>query len=147
MRKKAQDKKRAVSPSSSSSKGSNSSNITTVDDSVALPQTAGVQSFYDTGGKEISASKGKINEEKKEEDKGCYSMDDIWKEITLPEVNNVIDPVVLYDGYGEEGCNFSAGPLMESPSSWEEYCSDSLWKMDDDEESKMMFFPNTDLTG
>ncbi|XP_048323837.1 transcription factor MYB59 isoform X2 [Ziziphus jujuba] len=150
MRKKAQEKKRDASPSSSSSKScsSNSSNITTVvDDSVALPQTTGVQSFYDTGGKEISTSKGKINEDKKEDDKGCYSMDDIWKEISLPEVNNIIDPVVLFDGYGEQGCNFSACPIMESSSSWEEYCSDSLWKMDDDEESKMMLFPNTYLTG
>lgn len=135
MRKKAQEKKRAASPLSSSSKSSSSSSNITAVDSVPFTET-GVLSFYDTGGKEVSAaSKGKV-EEKKEDDKG-YSMDDIWKEISLPEVNNIES--VLYDGYGEQGCNFS-GPLLESLS-WE-YCSDSLWKMDD-EESKM-FFPTTD---
>lgn len=139
MRKKAQEKKRVASPSSPSSKSSSSSSNITTDDSVPYTET-GVLSFYDTGGKEISAaaSKGKV-EQKKDDDKG-YSMDDIWKEISLPEVNNIEVEPVLYDGYGDQGRNFSC-PLLESPS-WE-YCSDLLWKMDDEEEGKM-FFPTTD---
>ncbi|KAL5581071.1 hypothetical protein UlMin_013513 [Ulmus minor] len=134
-RKKAQEKKRAASPSSSSSTKScsSSSNITAVE-SVPFPKT-GVESFYDTGGNQESASKEKIEEKQEEEVKG-YSMDDIWKEMNLPEVDNLVP---FYDGYGEENCNFSS-PLIASPS-WE-YCSDSLWNMDE-EESKI-FFPTSD---
>lgn len=141
MRKKAQEKKRAVSPSSSSSNCSSSSNITT---------NEGGASFYDTGGVGIVASsteKKNINggDPGKEHDNNTtkrdqreYSLDDIWEDINLPEVNS-IEPV--YDGsYGEEACKFAC-PLMASPPlplSW-----DSLFKMDEDQESKNMFLPAT----
>ncbi|KAK9940384.1 hypothetical protein M0R45_017048 [Rubus argutus] len=141
MRKKAQEKKRAVSPSSSSSNCSSSSNITT---------NEGGASFYDTGGVGIvasSAEKKNINggDPGKEDDNNTtkrdqreYSLDDIWEDINLPEVNS-IEPV--YDGsYGEEACKFAC-PLVASPPlplSW-----DSLFKMDEDQESKNMFLPAT----
>lgn len=142
MRKKAQEKKRAVSPSSSSSNCSSSSNITT---------NEGGASFYDTGGVEMvasSAAKKNINggDQEKEDgndtaakrDQREYSLDDIWKDINLPEVNS-IEPV--YSGsYGEEACKFPC-PLMATPPaplSW-----DSLFKMDEDHESKNMFLPTT----
>lgn len=144
MRKKAQEKKRALSPSSpSSSKTSFSSNVTTED--LVPYQETGDRSFYDTGGHDqyqIPISKGnKIGENQEQEENG-YSMDDIWKEITLPEVNN-IEPLLLYDGYSEEGCNFANCPVMASPT-WE-YCSDSLWHMDDEQDIKMFFPTSTDL--
>ncbi|MBA0548400.1 hypothetical protein Golob_019505 [Gossypium lobatum] len=63
------------------------------------------------------------------EDGNGYSMDDIWKDIDMPEEDTIIKP--LPDNYSQQGCNFS----------WE-YCWDSLWKMDDEEESKMFFPPN-----
>ncbi|XP_008222863.1 PREDICTED: transcription factor MYB59 [Prunus mume] len=136
MRKKAQEKKRAASPSSSSSNCSSSSNITS---------TEGGASFYDTGGLEIKASSGakktggdhQEQQDDKKRDQKEYSLDDIWKDINLPEVNS-IEPV--YNGYSEEACNIISCPLMASPAPWE-YCSDSLWEMDE-EESKM-FLPTT----
>ncbi|KAM0999585.1 hypothetical protein ACFX15_006079 [Malus domestica] len=129
MRKKAQEKKRAMSPSSSSSNCSSSSNITT---------TEGGESFYDTGGKKPKASSGgkktgggdEVKEDEKREQRE-YSLDDIWKDINLPEVSSIVP---VYDG------NLSSCPLMASPTPWE-YCSDSLWKMDLEEESKNMFLP------
>ncbi|XP_050367676.1 transcription factor MYB59 isoform X1 [Argentina anserina] len=140
MRKKAQEKKRAMSPSSPSSNCSSSSNITT---------NEGGASFYDTGGVEImatSAEKKYINggdQAKKDgndtaakRDQKEYSLDDIWKD--LPEVNS-IEPV--YNGsYAEEACKFSC-PLMTPPPpplTW-----DSLFKMDEEHESKNMFLPTT----
>ncbi|XVE79642.1 hypothetical protein DITRI_Ditri14bG0074400 [Diplodiscus trichospermus] len=134
MRKKAQDKKRAMSSPSSSSSSSNchssSSTTTTVD---SLPFSgSGKVSFYDTGGPDMAALAGKTTTEFQDE-KG-YSMDDIWKDIDSFE-ENTIKP--LSDNYSEEGGNFS-GPSMASPS-WE-YRWESLWKKDE-EESKM-FLPN-----
>ncbi|XVF05566.1 hypothetical protein REPUB_Repub05bG0183400 [Reevesia pubescens] len=130
MRKKAQEKKRAMSPLSSSSNCHSSSTTTTID---SLPFSGtGKVSFYDTGGPNMTALAGK-NSPYLEDEKG-YSMDDIWKDIDLSEENTIIKP--LSDNYSEEGCKFSC-PSMASPT-WE-YCWDSLWKMDE-EESKM-FLP------
>ncbi|XP_039018955.1 transcription factor MYB48-like isoform X1 [Hibiscus syriacus] len=127
MRKKAQEKKQAISPSSSSSNcHSSSSTVTAVDSSPF--SDAGKVSFYDTGG---------LHMEGLEDEKG-YSMDDIWKDIDMSEENSIIKPLSLSDNYSEQGCNFSC-PSMASPS-WE-YCWDLLWKMDD-EESKMIFTTN-----
>lgn len=126
MRKKAQERKRTMSPSLSSFNSSSTSNITTQNSS-PFPETAEA-SFYDTGGPESSSSGGQISEAEQEGEKG-YSMDDIWKDI-----ENSIEPA--YDGFSEEGCNFSSFSIA-SPS-WE-YCSDTLWRMDE-EESKM-FLP------
>lgn len=141
MRKKAQEKKKkALSPSSpsySSKSTSSSSNFTADDVSILIFKETGVQSFYDTGGDKeisISASKEKKLINQKQGENG-YSMDDIWKEITtLPEVRNIIEPV-LYD---EQGCKFSNCPVLPSPI-WDYCFSDLLWKLDDEKESKMIF--------
>ncbi|XP_021641942.1 transcription factor MYB48-like isoform X1 [Hevea brasiliensis] len=128
MRKKAQERKRAMSPSLSSSNSSPTSNITTVNSST-FPETGKV-SFYDTGGLESSPSGGKNIGEAVQGGEKCYPIDDIWKDIE----STTIEPV--YDGFSEEGCNFSC--LSIASPSWE-YCSDTLWRMDE-EESKM-FLP------
>ncbi|MBA0825268.1 hypothetical protein Goarm_021868, partial [Gossypium armourianum] len=61
------------------------------------------------------------------DEKGYYSMDDIWKDIDMSE-ENMIKP--LSHNYSEEGCNIFC-PSMASPSL--DYCWDSLWKMDDED--------------
>ena len=136
MRKKAQEEKRAAmvpSQTSSSSHSSISSNNIHAVDSHASKK-AGEESFYDTGGPNSTDVKVKVGEGKEGSEEG-FSMDDIWKDIVLPE-ENILQPVV-YDGNNEEGCNFSCPPVP-SPS-WE-YSSDPLWVMD--EES--MLFPISD---
>ncbi|XVF68696.1 hypothetical protein PTKIN_Ptkin11bG0022200 [Pterospermum kingtungense] len=125
MRKKAQEKKGAVSPPSSSSSSSSSSTTTTVD-SLSFSGTGKV-SFYDTGGPNMAVDQKNSPESEDDHGKGCYSMDDIWKDIDFSE-ENTITP--LFDKYSEEGCNFP----------WDQYYWDSLWKMDnEEEESKIMF--------
>ncbi|KAF5751485.1 Myb domain protein 59 isoform 2 [Tripterygium wilfordii] len=137
MRKKAQENKRAISHSKSSSNHcSSSSNVTAVN-SFPVQDSGGV-SFYDTGGPDKLDLAGKNQEVVKEGEKG-YSMDDIWKDIDLSGESN-ITPI---NGFYDEGsCNFLY-PSVAS-TSWE-YCSDTLWKLDG-EESKMFlpgdeFFP------
>ncbi|KAJ6408884.1 hypothetical protein OIU84_008562 [Salix udensis] len=122
-RKKAQERKSAMSPSLSSSNCSSSSNITTVN-SPPLPGT-GEASFYDTG---------ELGEAVQGGEKG-YSMDDIWKDIE----NTINEPVC--DGFSEEGCNFSC-PSLASPS-WE-YSPDTLWSISGEE--RRMFLPYDDGT-
>ncbi|KAJ6715880.1 TRANSCRIPTION FACTOR MYB48-LIKE ISOFORM X1 [Salix koriyanagi] len=122
-RKKAQERKTAMSPSLSSSNCSSSSNITTVN-SPPLPGT-GEASFYDTG---------ELGEAVQGGEKG-YSMDDIWKDIE----NTINEPVC--DGFSEEGCNFSC-PSLASPS-WE-YSPDTLWSISGEE--SRMFLPYDDGT-
>lgn len=131
MRKKAQERKRGVSSSPSSSSSNCSSSSSTVTKA----------SFYDTGGDDEAmgsaaaaaaalAGGNKISEEVEEFDMGCYSMDDIWKDIELSEGKNI-----------KQGGNGN----FDSPA-WD-YCWDSIWKMDyEDEESKMMMsnLPNDD---
>ena len=130
MRKKAQEKKRAMSPSSSSNCSSSSASNPTVD-SLPFPET-GEESFYDTGGPEIKASAEKQIEEEQQGEQG-YSMDDIWKDI-----ENTIKPV--YDGYSKEGNNFFS-PTLACPS-WDQNCLESPWSMD--EEERKMFLPTYD---
>ncbi|XP_059626670.1 transcription factor MYB48-like [Cornus florida] len=130
MRKKAQERKRAISPSSSlsncSSSSSSSNNPTTVH---LEPVTETKErTFYDTGGLD------KQSEAEEEMEKG-YSMDEIWKDITLFE-DETMKPVK--DGLIEDGGSFTCQPLA-SPI-WD-YCPDALWMMDD--ESKK-FLPITD---
>ncbi|GAB4824362.1 Transcription factor myb48 [Ancistrocladus abbreviatus] len=130
MRKKAQERKRATSPSSSStyccSPLSNSPPV----DSKATPETSseGFRTLHnDIRRPDALASQGK--ESPQEEDD--YSMDEIWKDITSSD-EEPIKPV--NDGYGEEGSNFSCPPIASTL--WE-YCPDALWKMD--EQGKMFF--------
>ncbi|KAJ7947702.1 Myb transcription factor [Quillaja saponaria] len=131
MRKKAHEKKGAVSPSSISSNCCSSSSNNHTVDSFPFLET-GEESFYDTGGPTKIASAKKIEVE--QEGEQGYSMDDIWKDIALSE-ENILKPV--YKSDSEEGCNFIC-PLIASPS-WE-YSSESLWMMD--EEFKMFLHIN-----
>ncbi|KAK8544975.1 hypothetical protein V6N12_025831 [Hibiscus sabdariffa] len=107
-RKMAQEKKRSMSPSSSTMTGGDSS--------------SGEVSFYDTGGPAMAVI---------EDDKG-YSMDEIWKDVDMSEEKTMELPL------SDEGCNFSCPWMdMASPSpSWDIWWDYSLWKMDE-EESKM----------
>ncbi|KAI4322170.1 hypothetical protein L6164_021889 [Bauhinia variegata] len=125
MRKKAQEKKRATIPSSTSSSciSSLSSNNHTVDS--YSPMKTGEESFYDTGGANMTDPTGLMIGEEKQGEQG-YSMDDIWKDIDLSE-ENILLPV--RDGLREEGCNIYCPP-MPSPS-WE-YSSDTIWVMDEE---------------
>ncbi|KAL4283140.1 hypothetical protein GQ457_16G010900 [Hibiscus cannabinus] len=122
MRKEAQEKKKAMSqslsPSSSSSTNSHSSSSS----------STGKVSFYDTGGPNMAALEGEKSREF-EDGKG-YSMDDIWKDIDMSEENMIKPLTANYSD--QDGCNIFC-PSMEN-----DYCWDSLWKME--EESKM-FLP------
>ncbi|KAL5764271.1 hypothetical protein ACOSP7_016625 [Xanthoceras sorbifolium] len=154
MRKKAQERKRAVnSPSSppSSNSSSSSSTVTTGD---SFPcSDIGKASFYDTGGPEdhhnaVVAFPGS----NPDENQGFYSMDDIWKDIDLlSEEKTMIKPVC--DSYCGEGYKLSYPPIASPPlppppppPSWED-CTwdDSLWRMDEFEESsKIAILPQID---
>lgn len=90
-----------------------------------------MQSFYETGEKETSASKRNINEENKEDEKWCYSMNNIWKKITLLEVKNIIDLVVLYNGMVKMVAISMQYPLRSLHHG--RNIVESLWKLDGDE--------------
>ncbi|KAA8543939.1 hypothetical protein F0562_021884 [Nyssa sinensis] len=141
MRKKAQERKRDMSASSSlSNSSSSSSSNNPALESMPVKETK-ERSFYDTGGLDdmIAEAKGSKKSEQEGDlqvtDQKGNSMDEIWKDIVASSEEDTITPV--YDGYGEEGCNFSCQvPLMASPI-WD-YHPDPLWMMDEDE-SKMVF--------
>ncbi|KAL8129010.1 LOW QUALITY PROTEIN: hypothetical protein V2J09_018165 [Rumex salicifolius] len=122
MRKKAQEmkKKRDMSPSSPSS------NCTSLSSST---------SNYKAN-TETTADDALSLQEKNEAQQQVYSMDDIWKDITSSE--EPIKPVCE-----ETSSHFSCPPPLASPF-WE-YCNDTLWKMDDGEDSKMFFSINDPL--
>lgn len=124
MRKKAQEKKHAMSLASSSSISSYSaSNEPKLD---SLPsKKPGEESFCDIGGPETSASMK--NKSKEEEKKTENAMDDIWREIALSE-ENAISPA--YECYSEEGRDFFC-PQIVSPA-WQ-YFADSLWNINNEE--------------
>lgn len=134
MRKKAQEKKRTLSPSSSLSNCSSSSSTSPTADSMPIMDTK-ERNFYDTGGLDKLAANGKKAELQEENEKG-YSMDEIWNDIVLSN-DDTIKPVC--GGYNEEVCDFSC-PTIGSPI-WD-YSPYSLW-MTDQEESKM-FLPTSE---
>ena len=110
MRKQAQEKKRPMSPTSSSSNCCSSSMT------------------QDTVG-----SNGKMNQEC---DDVNYSMDDIWREIDQSGAN-IIKPVKdIY--YSEQSCHFNFHPLPLASPTWESSL-ESTWNMDA-YESKMSSF-------
>ncbi|KAK4763765.1 hypothetical protein SAY87_013203 [Trapa incisa] len=124
MRKKAQEKKRAMPPSSPSSNCYSASCNPT---DVSIPSTGTREEiFYDTTEWNTPASTDqKSNQMEKNE--VIYSMDDIWKEIAFTE-GKYINPG--FDAYGGVGCDFSCPPV--SSPSWE-YSSDKIWQLDDEE--------------
>ncbi|KAL1196134.1 Transcription factor MYB48 [Cardamine amara subsp. amara] len=126
MRKKAQEKKRPVSPTSSFSNYSSSSMTTTTQEtSCHSRKSSGKVSFYDTGG-----SSREMNQETED----GYSMDDIWREIDHSEVN-MIKPVK--DIYTEQSYCLSYPNLASQ--SWDQSSLDSIWNIDADK-SKMSSF-------
>ncbi|XP_076942094.1 transcription factor MYB48-like [Bidens hawaiensis] len=147
MRKKAQENKRMLSPSSSLSNTSSSSSTCTNDPmaDVMLMSETKERSFYDTGGIEmVPVSSGKNNNSAMkhnivttEEQDGIYSMDDIWKDLDLLE-NDGVKPV--FDTYS----------TRVTPQIWD-YSLNSFWMTDGGQQelSTNMFFPATSeqLTG
>ncbi|KAI8573826.1 hypothetical protein RHMOL_Rhmol01G0305700 [Rhododendron molle] len=124
MRKQAQDRKRAVSPTPSTSNSSSFESNDPPVDSMPFMETKD-RSFYDTGGLEMLAPRGKNTKQEEEGIEKGYSLDDIWKEIPLFEIDTT-------KGYSEEGCNFSS-QTMASPI-WN-YFPDMLSMMDEEESS------------
>ncbi|KAL9238812.1 hypothetical protein vseg_013186 [Gypsophila vaccaria] len=132
MRKQAQQKKRELSPSSSSLVNSSFSSDSAAENSVTITESSSM--FRSTEAPERSALRDKKHQkdESKKEDE-FYSMDDIWKDITSEEEQ--IKPV--YDGYSED--SFLSCPPMVSPL-WE-YCPDTFWRLEEDG-SKILFSTN-----
>lgn len=146
MRKEAQEKKRALSPSSSLSDSSSHSSICTNNptfDSIPMMETD-EKSFYDTGGlemliitnsrssntspiKSIDATATSVNSS--EGDDGYTSMDEIWKNIDSLEKDG-IRPM------------FDTSKEMTPLPIWD-YSLNTLWMMDGHEEiGSNMFFPD-----
>ncbi|KAG7010573.1 Transcription factor MYB59, partial [Cucurbita argyrosperma subsp. argyrosperma] len=132
---KAQEKRRALSSSSSSSSSYSSNNP-----AVEFPADTGPVKFFDSGGSEISASssstKKKMVENQELGDPNGFSMDDIWKDIDLSDHESL---TMNQDVYSEEDCNNFSCPALTSPTPWDYYCGDSLWRMEEEEESKLIF--------
>lgn len=131
-RKQAQERKRAVSPTPSTSNSSSFESNDAPVDSMPFMETKD-RSFYDTGGLEMLAPRGKNTKQEEEGIEKGYSLDDIWKEIPLFEIDTT-------KGYSEEGCNFSS-QTMASPI-WN-YFPDMLSMMEEEESS--VFVPT--MTG
>ncbi|KAK9069157.1 hypothetical protein SSX86_013273 [Deinandra increscens subsp. villosa] len=140
MRKKAQENKKMLSPSSSFSNTSSSSSTCTNDpmaDLMLMSETK-ERSFYDTGGIEMVPAFGGKNDNNSaikhniavsEDQEGMYSMDDIWKDLDLLENYGVKEVV---DSYSEV-----------TPHLWDYSLSSNFWMMDGGQEelSTNMFFP------
>ena len=140
MRKKAQENKRASSPSSSYSNSSSSSSTCTNDPTISsMAMTdAKEESFYDTGGIEmVPVARGKNNniamkpnKVTYEEQEEIYSMDEIWRDIDLLENDGIQS---FYDS-----CN------DVTPQIWD-YSLNSFWMTDGGQQefSTNTFFPAT----
>lgn len=137
MRKKAQEMKKTTSgfsslspsPSLSRCSSSSSSSICTSNPTVTSMPMIEIKerSFYDTGGIEkISVMKGKSNtnmkngtirvSDSREEQKGYYGMDEIWKDLDLLEDNSVKP---FFDPYSEIAPSLTWGS-----------CLGTLWTLD-----------------
>ncbi|KAI3806373.1 hypothetical protein L1987_22274 [Smallanthus sonchifolius] len=142
MRKKAQEKRRALSPSPSMSNSSIYSSITSNPTADSIPMTETKErSFYDTGGLEmVTITKCKSNNYKmkcttssinstSEGQDGYNSMDEIWKDM------NLLEDDCTGHGFG------TYSEIAPSPI-WE-YSFNTLWMIDDQEEiGSNMFFPD-----
>lgn len=120
MRKKAQERKGSSPPPSPSSSSSNPSS--TLRDP---PLEAGVGKHEVDSVEEGTSSMTGF--EGNEEDAKGYPMDQIWSEIAALELISELS----FEGYKNEACINVSCPLVPSPAC--EYCSDSLWKIDDEE--------------
>ncbi|TKW28685.1 hypothetical protein SEVIR_3G345000v4 [Setaria viridis] len=116
MRKKAQERKRNMSPSSSSS------SLTYQSCYPDTPSTVGVE------GQELHGGSGCITSIMKgtPQDMDVYPMDQIWMEIEAPDVPSSMG----LDGGNENACSSLAAPLVP-PAAWD-YYPEAGWKMDDE---------------
>lgn len=121
MRKKAQERKKNSSPVSPSS-----SSLSCVSPSYSEPPP---ETKVETGG--YSAENG---ENDTVEAIKAYSMDQIWNEIATPDAVSGMS----FEECRNEACGISCPPI---PSPMWEYCSDSLWKLDDDVDDDFKMFP------
>ncbi|KAF5198882.1 Myb-related protein mybas2 [Thalictrum thalictroides] len=128
MRKKAQERKRALSLSSSSccSTSPNKNIPMELSSKDKIEEGSSSNDFKDV--------KGKMTEEGV---KG-YPMDRIWDEIASSEE---VSSGLGYEGSIEEGSSFTCPPMASPP--WD-YCFDSLWRMD--EEEIKLLAPFSDLS-
>ncbi|XP_042512727.1 myb-related protein MYBAS1-like isoform X2 [Macadamia integrifolia] len=133
MRKKAQERKRALSPPSSSSSTNSFSPTLDSTSGVSLPESQIMEgrSLHDKGVISTTGDLDVSGDRSEEEVAKGYSMDQIWKDIALMQEDVSSGPV--YEG-GLILCPQT--PSMASPSCWN-YCSDALWRMDDQEDLKM----------
>ncbi|XP_062204275.1 myb-related protein MYBAS2-like isoform X3 [Phragmites australis] len=118
MRKKAQERKRNMSPSSSSSSLTYQS---------CCPDTP---SIIGTEGQELHCGSGCITSILKgtAPNMDGYPMDQIWMEIEAPEAPSGVD----FDGGKDHTCSSLSGPLLPS-AAWDYYCPpEACWKMDDE---------------
>lgn len=118
MRKIAQERKRVICASSTSCDSSSSSSNHTQHSLC----DSGKESFYDTGGITTVTLTGK---KQTDEEGDQISMDEIWKDIDMSK--DTITP--LNDAYKGGLCGYSCTSLV---SPWE-YCPDSIWRMNEDD--------------
>ncbi|XP_043699749.1 transcription factor MYB59-like [Telopea speciosissima] len=165
MRKKAQERKKSafspLLPSSATSSNSpplqDSSNtisgVSLPDESQRIIEGSLLMNIDDDKG-DLVVSTGDHHQSEEEVGKGYYySMDQIWKEIALMEedvISSISSTGPVHVGNeehkGEDAAyTFLTPPIPMAPpsssssaSSWNiNYCSDSLWRMDDQEDIKM----------
>lgn len=119
MRKKAQERKRNMSPSSSSSSLTYQS---------CYPDTPSV---IGTEGQELNGGSGCITSILKgtPPDMDGYPMDQIWMEIEEPEAPSVTG--FHGEKLQDQACGTLPGPLPPS-AAWDYYYPEACWKMDDE---------------
>ncbi|KAJ4978008.1 hypothetical protein NE237_008788 [Protea cynaroides] len=153
-RKKAQEKKWALSQPLSSPSNCFSLPQESTTYGISLPESQVIEgSLHEHDHKGITGDLvGMTGDQSEEEVPKVYSMDQIWKEIALMEEDVSSRPVYVgYEEPKEDGqYSFLCPPTKEdgkysvlcpptpmaSASSWN-CCSDSLWRMDDQEGLKM----------
>ncbi|KAJ8464812.1 hypothetical protein OPV22_027364 [Ensete ventricosum] len=122
MRKKAQEHKKKVSPSSSSS-SSLTDNFAA--DSQPPSEVAAVNAHELNSSSSCSSLTAVLGEIDDAAIRG-YSMDQIWNEIAAPDVISELS----FEECKDEACDISR---LTMPSPTWEYCSYSLWKIDDED--------------
>ncbi|XP_010253302.1 PREDICTED: myb-related protein MYBAS1 [Nelumbo nucifera] len=145
MRKKAQERRRSSSPSSSSSQLCSSPSTNNIKPPpVSLPEAAQNTTGDGEGWLQDYGASGDLavqTREMKEEGGHAligigYPMDQIWKEIaSLEEVNS--SEIVVSEGCSnDQGYSSYCSSVVTSPL-WDYCCSDTLWKIDE-EDVKML---------
>ncbi|XP_068669150.1 myb-related protein MYBAS2-like [Aristolochia californica] len=140
MRKKAQERKRNFSPSSSSSCQCHPASPTTpsMDSQIDIVSVEEKDKMTDNGSSSMTtANPGGEEIEVEDEPKGYYSMDQIWEEIASPEMTSGS----FDEGCRDAWCNFSC-PSLPSPICDYRYDVDALWT---DSDELKIWHPGSDL--